>query len=388
VTAELTFFRRDVPIGPPSASGRRGRSGPGYRPFALQLGGETIPVQVLSVRRGDERLDAARHYPDQDEVDRVCVAFHAPPVPEAGVRHLAPRPFRQRPPHEGLQVGSGYLANRYVAVEVSRTGVLTLSDRIGGERYGGLCLLEDESDEGDAYTFSRGRGRGMRGGRPRRRRVAQPGPLVAAVETVWSLPSAGRGEMGVRLWTVLHADSPVVRLRLDVANQAVDHRLRARFPVGAGEVAMAGAPLGVERREPVPEERRRDERPALAAPAQRFVAAGAGRRGLAIFAPGFFEYEWTPDRDLVVTLLRAVGRLSRADLPERPGHAAWPLSIPEAQELGRHTIELALRAVGEEELEQPERLEQGWEDVFLPIQAVFIRQFSGSERSRRHDRDA
>ena len=39
-----------------------------------------IPLQLLGRTSGQERLDAPRHYPDQDEVDVVRVAFRAPPL--------------------------------------------------------------------------------------------------------------------------------------------------------------------------------------------------------------------------------------------------------------------------------------------------------------------
>ena len=62
------------------------------------------------------------------------------------------------------------------------------------------------------------------------------------------------------------------------------------------------------------------ETPVRTAPAHRFVAAANGARGLAVLAPGFFEYEWTVRGDLVLTLLRAVGELSRkgAELAANP----------------------------------------------------------------------
>ena len=115
------------------------------------------------------------------------------------------------------------------------------------------------------------------------------------------------------------------------------------------------------------------EQPVATAPAQRFVAAAGPSRGLALFAPGCFEYEWTKDQRLAVTLLRSVGELSRGDLPERPGHAAWPLPTPLAQEPGDHRIDLALAVGGDAELAQPAWLERSWENVFLPLQAVYFR---------------
>jgi alpha-mannosidase len=92
----------------------------------------------------------------------------------------------------------------------------------------------------------------------------------------------------------------------------------------------------------------------------------------------FFEYEWTADGALLVTLLRAVGELSRAELPERPGHAGWPESVPLAQEAGPHAIDLALAPVSAEDLARPERLERLWESVCLPVQAPFARDYCGA----------
>src|SRR5437899_11827699 len=95
-----------------------------------------------------------------------------------------------------------------------------------------------------------------------------------------------------------------------------------------GAAAVAGSAFGTVARPPVTVDPADFplETPVRTAPAHAFVAAASGARGLALFAPGFFEYEWTDRGDLLLTLLRAVGELSRADLPTRPGHAGWPSS--------------------------------------------------------------
>jgi hypothetical protein len=372
-TSELTFFRRDVLVGPPS--GRKARVGPGHQPFALTDGsGALIPVQVLAARRDQERVDSIGHYPDQDEVDRVWVAYVPPEIPGLSVASFSTRSrVPSLPPSQrGLEVRPDFLGNGYVAITVSPLGVLTLTDRRTGEKYSGQAELEDAADCGDTYTFSAGPGPTVRGGVPVWSRVIARGPLISAVEARWSMKSAGNGELAARLVVALHADSPLVRLRLDVENQATGHRLRARFPLGVGTEAMAGAAFDVERRAAVivHKDPGAIEQPVSTAPAQRFVAAGAGARGLAVLAPGFFEYEWNARQDLVVTLLRSVGELSRNDLPERPGHAAWPEPTPLAEELGTHTIELALVAG---RIASPQQLEQHWEDAFLPVLSMFER---------------
>jgi alpha-mannosidase len=115
------------------------------------------------------------------------------------------------------------------------------------------------------------------------------------------------------------------------------------------------------------------ETPVKTAPAHRFVAAAEGRRGLALLTPGLFEYEWTQRGDLVLTLLRAVGELSRGDLPTRPGHAAWPTPVPLAQCVGASRVELALAPVSQSELERGDVIPSLWEDVFLPVRGPWLR---------------
>jgi alpha-mannosidase len=74
-----------------------------------------------------------------------------------------------------------------------------------------------------------------------------------------------------------------------------------------------------------------------------------------------------------LTALRAVGELSRADLPTRPGHAAWPTTTPHAQCVGGTRIELALVPVSESEIERGDVLPGLWEDCFVPLRGFWLR---------------
>jgi len=371
--ADVTMFRRDVLVGPPS-EGRRPRQGPGYRPFALYgQEGRAIPVQVLAQRLTQERTDATRHYPDQDEVDQVRVAFRAPPVPGLGLAALTRGAPVTLPRSEDARVRGRSLENRFVEVTLEPNGALSLLDRRRNERYGDLLRLEDAGDAGDAYTYcppARDRIKQSRGPIAVRRLAA--GPLVAALEARWEVL---RG-IDARLVVQLFADSPLVRVTLDIDNRNRYHRLRARLVTGlAGVPATAGAAFGAVERGAV----RVDaaayprETPVRTAPAHRFVAAARGSRGLAVLAPAFFEYEWTAKGDLLLTLLRAMGDLSRADLPTRPGHAGWPTAIPAAQCLGMSRVDLAIVPVSASEVDRGDVLPQLWEDAFLPLHSLWLR---------------
>jgi alpha-mannosidase len=200
------------------------------------------------------------------------------------------------------------------------------------------------------------------------------GPLLGALEARATLRS---GRVRARLILALYAGSPILRCTIELENAAGDHRLRMRVPTGqAGSDAVAGGPFGPVRRASRPKNARRYplETPVATAPAQRFVATSGSGGGLALFAPGFFEYEHNPAGDLVVTLLRCVGQLSRENLPTRPGHAGWPTATPGAQCLGRERLQLALAPVNADEIARGSPLAELWEDSFLPPRAIWLRQ--------------
>src|SRR5207247_1655051 len=196
VVADVTLFRRDVIVGAPA--GRKPRQGEGYRPFALRApDGRSVPVQVLDRRPDLERLDAARHYPDQDEVDRVRIAFRAPSVSGLGLATLGLGPPERLSSHEGVEVRGRSLVNRFVEATLEPSGALALRDRRTGERFFDLLRLEDGGDAGDTYTYCPpARDRVVRATGPIKVRRLAAGPLGAALEARRAV-RGGRGGGGV-----------------------------------------------------------------------------------------------------------------------------------------------------------------------------------------------
>ena len=381
VVADLSWFRRDVLVGPPGD--RLPRLGSGSRLFHLTGPAGEIPVQPLGGGSGQERLDAPRHYPDQDEVDWTRIAFRAPELGGMGLASL--EAVELFSPGSGTAWQRGrVIGNEFLELKIGPTGAFHLRDRRNRQLFRDLFGIESSGDVGDTYTYCpprRDRIHRVRG--PVRVRTLASGPLVAAVEIGWRM-TAGRGAHGersgsiaVRLIVSLYAGSATVRCTLELDNRASNHRLRVRLPTGLPSgSAMAGTQFGTEERAPLDVNRRSypRETPVVTAPAQRFVAKAAGHRGLAVFTPGFFEYELDRKGDLTVTLLRAVGDLSRADLPTRPGHAGWPVPTPFAQGHGTERLQLAIAPVTASELAGGTTLPELWEDLFLPVQGIWLRQ--------------
>ena len=77
------------------------------------------------------------------------------------------------------------------------------------------------------------------------------------------------------------------------------------------------------------------------------MAVEGATRGLAVGVDGLREYAVLHDgRTIAITLLRAVGFLSRDDLPERKGHAGPPLVTPSAQCIGERAYRYCVVPLG------------------------------------------
>ena len=147
VVTELSWFRRDVLVGPPGGRVARSADPPTDGELGIVLAG--IPHQVLSRGTGIERLDAPRHYPDQDEVEVVRVAIA---LPELGGFSIGRGVPRQRP--APVELARERLSNGLLEVAVGRDGLVELTDTRSGIRFRRLLGLDSEGDRGDTYTFA------------------------------------------------------------------------------------------------------------------------------------------------------------------------------------------------------------------------------------------
>jgi alpha-mannosidase len=155
----------------------------------------------------------------------------------------------------------------------------------------------------------------------------------------------------VRIEISLDAGERRVDVRLQVENRARDHRLRVLCETGTRTLThQAGAAFALLERSNRFEIRRRwIEPPTAEACLHDFVAVKGATKGLALGVDGLREYSVLHDGGTIaITLLRAVGFLSRGDLPERRGHAGPELATPSAQCIGARAYRYTLIPLDQE----------------------------------------
>ena len=381
--AEVTFatFAADVPVGPGSAATAEGRRAAGEsldaassRTPTLGRGDESLATQRLGRRRAIELTESPRHYPDADLVVITKALAWVDGVPGYGTRLLpigegdggvAGWPDVQRVSMIGNDVTNGLLRLRFGA-----SGGLAVTDLARSHTVRNVVALEDQHDAGDLYTAS------LRG-RPRRVpfegwRELHAGPLRVERVGRW----VARDGTPIEIAVSLDAGAGFVRFRVRGDHRGRDRRLRLRIATGLrGATVVADATFGIMHRERIviPESDAAAETPPPTAPLHRYVSLYGAGGGATVVSDGLAEYEATPEGVVAVTLLRAVGALSRNDLPERPGHAGWPAPTPLAQSRGPFAARLALAFHGPRSPETLTLVESIADDALLPLRGTTLR---------------
>ena len=371
----LKQFIADVPVGP-------GSSAPSVSeddPAPARVRGAHV-LQALRRDRALDRTESPRHYPDNDLVSITEAAIWVDPVPALGVVALEQRDGGRAAKGDvpnPVRGDSRSLDNGRLRVEIGSDGTVSLGDLASGRRIESLFAIEDRVDAGDLYTPSIRDGAGT--ARFDGARLVQKGPLRAVLRTRWRVDD-GRGRRAARdplvIDLVLDADAPFLRIEVRGENHRDDHRLRLAIHTAlAGAEVRADGAFAVVRRAPlhVTADDAAMETPPPTAPLHRYVSLFAGDRGATVYSDGLAEYEATEQGTVWITLLRAVGELSRNDLPERPGHAGWPTPTPHAQCHGSFAASLAVMLHGGDDDRTRHLIEQTADDVLLPLTGETLR---------------
>ena len=372
VTIEIEEFVADVPVGPGSAPVAQARVGQTTNPPRIPALGK---LQVLSRTMEHRRVESPQHYPDNDLVRVTHVAAWVRDLPPYGIASypLGEGKRAEHRPPAPVRVDRDAMRNSHLEVRIASDGRVSIETADGRRRIESVLELEDQGDVGDLYTPA-----------PRERRIRvqyrgcrriDRGPLRGTLALSYRVSgerTADRvADVVVRL--VLDADAPFLRLHVAGENVGRDHRLRLRVASDVSRPRVwADATFGIVPREPldVPGSEQVAEQVVPTAPLHRYVSLFDADRGLTLFSDGLAEYE-ANDGSVAVTLVRAVGELSRNDLPERPGHAGWPVPTPAAQCPGRFEAQFAVLLHGARSPQTVAAIECAADDVLCaPIGAT------------------
>lgn len=369
----------DEPVGPGSGGGPR------LAAIGDAAGdGPALPkgVQLLSSRIGRSRIESPRHYPDNDIARISTVATYV--GAQAGMSLSASGEIpRESARTSTVRVGRDGIQCGNLSLAFDKAGHVSVA--AAAAEMADVLRLEDRADRGDLYTPSIGQPLGTP--RMTKQRISHRGPLVGELVQHWVFETPGekRGAPSADCelaWRVV-ADSPLVELTVRGSNRAPSHRLRigfaTRIPRARASV-FADAAFGPIERKPllVPEEDRRLETPPETAPLHRYVSIFSRNEGVTIHSDGLAEYEVDEEGVVWVTLVRAVGDLSRNDLPERPGHAGWPEDTPAAQCLGQFEARFAIHAHGPTSIAMAETIRRESDRFLVPLRGFTLRGASTS----------
>jgi len=280
------------------------------------------------------------------------------------VRSSEPEKNKTLEESEIVRVKGSIVENAYLRARFYPDGSFNLFDKIGKRQYQRCHVFENTEDVGDEYDYSPAPksqtiwSRGRKG----KLRVVHQSNLAAEIAVTMSLPlpvefdrhakpRAARSKKFIQcpleIRFTITATTPYIAVRTTFNNLVRDHRLRVHFnaPLATNN-SLAGQQFYVIER-PLKKSSGKNWRqpPSPTEPMQDFCAVEDRKGGLAILTPGLYEYEARREGKataLALTLMRAVGWLSRNDLATRSTHAGPAFPTPEAQCQGTQVFDYAV----------------------------------------------
>ncbi|MEP6731967.1 MAG: glycoside hydrolase family 38 C-terminal domain-containing protein [bacterium] len=356
----------DIAVGPGSAS----RQGERRRAAPWRVDG--MPLQILSRHECVELTESPRAYPDADLVLESRALGWTNPIGGYVAETRMQRGAAGRDVSHPVVASARSLENERVRIDVSDDGVVSFTDLELDRRIANVITLERAHDVGDLYTPAIREL--LAPPKVKRVRLVHRGPLRGEISIEYQIKGASGGTC--RLAIQLDANARAMRIVVVGENRERDQRLRLRVATGlrSATTVVDAAFLSVERTAiEITSTDAMMEHVVPTAPLHRWIARFASNGGAALVSDGLAEVESNDDGSVAVTLVRAVGELSRADLPERPGHAGWPAPTPGAQCIGAYEALFALQLFAPDSSDVRDELDRFAEDVLLPITGETLR---------------
>ncbi len=357
-------------------------------PVLFDSEGNQIPTQVLgfSVMKDEKSHLIA----DQEEFIRLAIS--AQDVPALGMKRynvdLREQSDDDVNPEDVVNCTEEILENEFVMLRLQEDSRISLTDKRNGEVYNNLLEFEDTADVGDEYDYSpahipvdiRSAGQEVA------LEVIHEGPIIGSwlLSGALELPIAATTDDLTReqmteicdyvMEVTLMSGSPTVYVTILFDNRALDHRLRVLCPTGTKtETCKADSTFDIIERPVRPKPHDDWVQPVVPTyPLRSFVTVQDEKRGLMLTTEGLLEFEILKEQGntIALTLLRAVGWLSKIGLKTRRDAAGPVLETPGAQCLGTNIAEFAITPlVGDSTLE--DTLNHS-ENYLIPLDGHFL----------------
>ncbi|MEZ9872572.1 MULTISPECIES: mannosylglycerate hydrolase [unclassified Vibrio] len=260
------------------------------------------------------------------------------------------------------------LENEYYRINVNDNGTLTIFDKETEQVFDQALRLEDGSDDGDEYDYSPSRQEWLLYSDefPIETSIDHQGfQSVANIAFRMNVPAnlaereertGQNGFIEAQCQVVLKQGSRRIEVRMELDNQADDHRVRVLVPTPfVSETVVADNQFGCITRptnDPamaVWEEEKWKEAPVPVYQLMNFAALENGKAGMAIMSNGLREFEviasqGDENRDtFALTLFRGIGVLGKEELLLRPGRPSGiKIPTPDSQVRGKLVCEFTL----------------------------------------------
>ncbi|PTP09282.1 alpha-mannosidase [Vibrio splendidus] len=260
------------------------------------------------------------------------------------------------------------LENEYYRINVNDNGTLTIFDKATEQVFDQVLRLEDGSDDGDEYDYSPSRQEWLLYSDefPVETSIEHQGfQSVANIAFRMNVPAnlaereertGQNGFVEAQCQVVLKQGSRRIEVRMELDNQADDHRVRVLVPTPfVSETVVADNQFGCITRptnDPamaVWEEEKWKEAPVPVYQLMNFAALENGNAGMAIMSNGLREFEviasqGDENRDtFALTLFRGIGVLGKEELLLRPGRPSGiKIPTPDSQVRGKLVCEFTL----------------------------------------------
>jgi len=341
--------------------------------------GQSMPYRLVSEEPSRVQVISPINLPGVIGVKR-CEIEWRPRVPASG---LATYRVRQHQPGTRLKDAPAprplVLENGHLLVELQTDGTFHVLHKSSGRQLRHQGRLHNAGDRGDLYVFKSLEGEAVQQWDGAVEWVSRTDNALyqeAVYRLVWQLPAgldatkeamlAETADCVFQVALRLEVDAEHVSIRVQLDNQARDHRLRMLFPMEEpARQVLAGGQLDVVQRSW--DSGSEWERDANSQPFWKWLAPVDDQGGAAIFAKGIYEYEMLDGgRTAGVTLLRCVETIHLRETVYMEQDRQ-----PKAQCIGTHTLELALRPFAELSAtrlyQEAERYHQGVMTKLLPI---------------------